>query len=141
MHTHDDTRPLRTITETRNGIPNDVVTDGTHYYPMAPTWESDAWFHAEMWDTGVCYEHEYLMDAAAELRRLQHTDIANTLHHYCHWSLVHVYLTAANPPPVNAAFLRKLTQEIEHYKHSWTKWRNENPALWASLGSHPDAES
>ena len=81
------------------------------------------------------------MDAAAELRRLQHTDIANTLHHYCHWSLVHVYLTAANPPPVNAAFLRKLTQEIEHYEHSWTKWRNENPALWASLGSHPDAES
>ena len=141
MHTHDDTRPLRTITETRNGIPNDVVTDGTHYYPMAPTWESDAWFHAERWDTGVCYEHEYLMDAAAELRRLQHTDIANTLYHYCHWSLVHVYLTTANLPPVNAAFLRKLTQEIEHYEHSWTNWRNENPALWASLGSHPDAES
>ena len=137
MHDQYDARPLRIIVETRNGIPNDIVTDGTHYYPISHTWKDDAWFHASMWDTGVCYQHSHLTDFADELRRLHHTNVANALYSYCHWTLVQVYLTVTNPSPINAAFLHTLTEEIKHYEIIWETWKDNNPTLWESLGSHP----
>ena len=129
MNTQDDTRPIRTISETRHGVRNDIITDGTHYYPLSPTWKSEAWFHASMWDPGVCFENNSLKNFVNELQRRQYTEVANALYSYCYWTLVNVYLTATNPPPINAKVKKTLDDEITHFKIIWETWRKENPTL------------
>ena len=141
MHIPDDTRLVRTILETRHGIQNDIIMDGTHYYPLSPSWQSDAWFHVSLWDPGVCHVINGLQNNETELRRLGYTTIADIISSYCHWLLVHVYLTATNPPPINAAVLRTLSAEIDYQETIWDTWRQRNRDNWTRLGSHPAIET
>ena len=75
-----------------------------------------------MWDPDVCQVINGLQNNETELRRLGYTTIADVISSYCHWILVHVYLTATNPPPINAAVLRTVSAEIEYQENIWDTW-------------------